>query len=679
MKTRGALRADASLSTEANVTRGSSAGGKKKATATPVVVEEKNDVRQKNEEQTRSDKRKGNMKSEKKGVNVRGEGEGEEKTAQETKEKKGLKKKEKKVSDKEDTSTAWHMPEPDPDWGKKWDAEMKRQKEAVQTLEERILQHVIRNDALPLQTKREMNADTTQVIAPTDARWEPYLLLMGATLVETKHDIPTSKPKKKKSVDETASKSKPSEWQGVPRWKAAAWKRQRNYFKIGESFNAQVGRQAPGLRSGTESISGGTENVKIGTSLASHPVLRASYFGIEYREWYALLLAVCPFPPRPEILEWLVTQRIPLEWHEWSRAIETREGESEMWNYLTTDDLDSAWTSRCILALQTHLLKAPGWDLEHIYTVYLNSRLKYDKVEIPEIYLLAKETTLSAIKSGDVPNCISVCDIATSTSAYNCFIASKSEAVAQVETKDYAEESGVGLAQKMVPCTCRWGDIVVVGKETGKAYVVDERGVCISFVSNDRESDSIGMQLPPSFKVPRPFPVRYWVVSNVAPYRESCAGKRYRFEISDWLDTLQPREFVVNFDADPKHYAGEVVFRNMKETQAGKVPWLKADDYGWWLLSTMDSDIDADGKNAYNSRIQWATLTFPLGADPGTGHPNLLTVYVWQRGTKRVTEEACWEAVRDQENLLELMPTGGIRLRAPTPTEVLRLHESDGA
>jgi hypothetical protein len=225
---------------------------------------------------------------------------------------------------------------------------------------------------------------------------------------------------------------------------------------------------------------------------------------------------------------------------------------------------------------------------------------------------------------------------------------------------------------------------VVVGKGTGEAYVVDERGVCTQLVDNDRESETIGTQLPSSFRVPRPFTPRYWLVAPVAaPFT-----MRDRHRVSDWLDTLQPRDFVCNFDVDPAHYAdGDVVFRTMRETQANKTPWVDTDGCDWWLVAEMRNEMEADGKSAENSRLQWAALEFPLGADPATGRARWVVVYVWQRGTEPVIKAACWEAVRDRENLLEAMPSGDvttesrsvIRLRGPTPSEIVRLHESDGA
>ena len=685
MKTRGALKADASGTRASDSTRGSSISptGSKKG-ATPVTAPEDRgaDLRKP------QDALKSPKTSAKKGGSTRGSDlSAETGEAKEKKKKKSLSKK--KTKD-EVTESAPHIePKPKEDWEKKWDMEMDRQKKAMDDLQERILRHVIQNDALSSQSKRDMSADTVNMMAPTDAHWEPYLLAMGATPAESRRpDTDLKKGSSKGDASSVQDTPKQTEWQGVPRWKAVAWKRQREYFKITRSWDEQIGRQAPPSSStfpGRSTTGSGRD-----VSLASHPTLRASYFGIEYREWYALLLAACPFPPRAEILEWLITQRLPLEWHAWSRATEAGE---ERWSYLTTDDLDGEWAPRCIQNLQRHLLTAPGWQLGRLYPIFLNNRLRYDELKIQEIYLSptavlppspSTPSTEKSAKKGSASSRKGKCSTkATTTSDPNTGSEESSDYMIVIgrgeEAKDGMAVSN-GVAAKMVPCQCRWGDIVIVGKATGEAYVVDERNVCIPFVPNDRESETIGTQLPPAFQVPRPFPVHYWYVpdGDGGMAYNSSQRKEYRFRISDWLDTLQPRQFVVNFDADAAHYTGEVTFRTMKETQS-EVPWCDADNKDWWLMNEMDADIKADGKSPDNSRMQWATLAFPLGVEPGTGKPLSLIVYVWQRGTQKVTDEACWAAVRDRENLLEPMPTGGQRLRTPTPAEVVRLHESDGA
>jgi hypothetical protein len=93
----------------------------------------------------------------------------------------------------------------------------------------------------------------------------------------------------------------------------------------------------------------------------------------------------------------------------------------------------------------------------------------------------------------------------------------------------------------------------------------------------------------------------------------------------------------------------------------------------------MQSDIAADGKSPENSTLQWASLTFPVRAGNTETLCHVVVVYVWQRGTKPVTEEACWTAIRIQRASSKPIPTGGNRLRVPAPFEVERLHGSDGA
>jgi len=560
---------------------------------------------------------------------------------------------------------------------KKWEEERERQQNALNELHRRIVQHITRNDALSPRAKREANADTARLVAPADARWEPFLAIMGARRVSSEGE-----------GDDGAPQS--SEWVGVPRWKADAWRRQRGFFALGGRSDVQAGRSSPAR--GTDS-----------EALAAHQALRATYFGIEYREWFALLLAVCPFPPAPAVLEWLVTQRPPLEWHQWSRAIErTAAGTGFSGECLATDDLDGEWQARCVRMVQGKLLNAPGWNLGAVYPRYLDERSRYDRATMLELCLAT--TTTAAPAAPAAPS--TERKTARATGARGARRKRPEDRGAtnprcptpEAKQKGYRAlelQAAEGLGAKRVPCVCRVGDLVVVGKATGEAYVVDGHGVCAQLVDNGRESETIGTQLPPSFRVPRPFTPRYWLVAPVAaPFT-----MRDRYRVSDWLDTLQPRDFVCNFDADPAHYAesgdsgdsggggGGVVFRTMRETQAGETPWVDADDCDWWLVAEMRNEMEADGKSAENSRLQWATLEFPLGADPATGRARWVAVYVWQRGTEPVTRAACWEAVRDLENLLEAMPSGDVttesrsvvRLRGPTPSEIVRLHEGDGA
>ena len=589
----------------------------------------------------------------------------------------------------------------------KWREKVEKNKKAREMINQRILDSILRNETLSSHVRREMETDRPRLVVSNQAQWDPFLKLMGATREEEEEEEKDSKEERKSTdasghnnktgttltatTTTTTTKNNDVEWSGIPRWKAKAWQRQRNYFCISSGrATTEVG-----LQSGDKVLS-------------AHSTLRASYFGITYTEWFALLLAVSPFQPSPTVLEWIVTQRIPTEWCDWYRAVEDdSETSSRVFCFdAERTGLNGQWATECIHMIQTHLLTASGWELGKNYTRYLDERLGYNKIEIPELYFtIAKppknndtdkddtskslsssssssspdQRLLTKSKSSSSSSVRKTLTKETKTRKSNSKSKSKSK---EEDEKKKEEETEKVLCTRMVPCVCRYGDIVIVGQKTGTAYVIDDRGVCVSFIDNDRESETIGTQLPPSFQVPRPFPVFYWLKppSSSSSSSSSSASASASRGLAGWLEMFQPPQFICNFDANPTHYdTGDIVFRTMVRTQSGPNPWIKDDEKDWWLVYAMESEIEADGKSADNSKIRWASLEFPLGMDPCTGEPNVVTVYVWQRGPKRVTQDECWKAIQDRYNLFEAMPSGGQRLRVPTEQEVVRLHEGDGA